>query len=136
MSTHDLTRLPLLAVPETATTLTAMDQHRRRAARTAPEPDWGLVRTLRQAAAKELADVLRDRSTVDADEERALGRRIVADLMRDLAQDSASTGQQADRFQLRLLETAVLDAHLTLGQRHEPAVQIQDLLAHLLPSLQ
>jgi pilus assembly protein CpaF len=126
MSTPDLTRLPLLAVPETTTTPTAMDQHRRRAARAAPEPDWGLVRTLRQAAAKELADVLRDRSTVDADEERELGRRIVADLMRDLAQDSASTGQQADRFQLRLLETAVLDALFGLG-RLQPLVDDPDL---------
>ena len=91
-----------------------------------PELDWALVRSLRTAAAKELAEVLRERSGVDPVEERALGTQIVADLVRTQAAADNAAGLGADRAMAAHLQSAVVDALFGLG-RLQPLVDNPDL---------
>lgn len=92
----------------------------------APAIDWALVRSLRTAAAKELAEVLRERAGIDPVEHRAIGEQIVADLVRaQMAADNAA-GHGADRGMAVQLQAAVLDALFGLG-RLQPLVDNPEL---------
>lgn len=136
----DLSRLPLFAVPDAAADsvpppvqsmppaaprLARRSRDRGAASRSVPadrpDLDWAQVRSLRGAAAKLLAEALRDRSAVDAAEERALGTQIVADLVRNQAAADNAAGQRTDRVMLTRLGEAVLDALFGLG-RLQPLV--------------
>lgn len=91
-----------------------------------PDLDWTLVRALRGAAAKDLAQVLRDRTAVDRAEQRALGEQIVADHVRSYAAQRNSDGLGADRLLATQLHRAVMDALFGLG-RLQPLVDNPDL---------
>lgn len=135
----DLTGLPLFAAAPSATPPPPAQvspptpiTSRRRPGRgaspvpAAPELDWALVRALRGAAAKELADALATRSGVDPEETRALGEQIVSDLVRSHTATANAAGLGTDRVLAGQLRTAVLDALFGLG-RLQPLVDNVEL---------
>ncbi|MFW6204459.1 MAG: CpaF family protein [Actinomycetota bacterium] len=85
--------------------------------------DWGLVRALRQQAAKLLADELRDR-TVPTEREREIGREIIHRLLDEHVDAQVRGGDAAGLFtpsEQDMLARAVFDSLFGLG-RLQPLV--------------
>ncbi len=83
----------------------------------AAEPDWTLVRTLREQASRQLAAALADSPTTTEADRRELGRAIVADLVREkVAADTFRGKRSLDQAHRHALSTAVLDALFGLGR--------------------
>jgi Flp pilus assembly CpaF family ATPase len=92
-------------------------------ARDGARVDWGLVRALRQQAAKLLADQLPDR-TVDPENEREIGREIIARLLDEHVAAQVRGGAVAGLFtptEQHELAGAVFDSLFGLG-RLQPLV--------------
>lgn len=84
--------------------------------------DWSLVAALRSAASERLMTALEASGSFERDEQHALGRRIIAELLEDEVSDHARSGRGAfDRQYQGRLAQAVFDALFRLG-RLQPLV--------------
>jgi pilus assembly protein CpaF len=97
--------------------------------------DWGLVAALRTAASERLMQALEMNPHVEHDEQQALGRRIIADLLDEEAKQSASAGRGAfNRHYQSALAQAVFDALFRLGRLQplvdDPGVENVTILGH------
>ena len=97
--------------------------------------DWGLVAALRSAASERLMRAMEVDQRMEAAEQQALGRRIVADLLDEEAKQSASAGRGAfDRRHQSALAQAVFDALFRLGRLQplvdDPGVENVTILGH------
>jgi Flp pilus assembly CpaF family ATPase len=111
---------PGLSLQELSTWVAGSPWQQQDRGQPAPEVDWSLVATLRQAAAKELSAVLDAR--VDPAAERAMGAEVVARLLRQLADTDQVAGVAAqDRAGRDRLHRAVMDSLFGLG-RLQPLV--------------
>jgi len=97
--------------------------------------DWGLVAALLTAASERLMRALEMNPHIEHDEQQALGRRIIADLLDEEAKQSASAGRGAfDRHHQSTLAQAVFDALFRLGRLQplvdDPGVENVTILGH------
>jgi Flp pilus assembly CpaF family ATPase len=84
--------------------------------------DWVLVAALRMAASERLMRAMELNPHIERDEQRAVGRRIIAELLDEEAKLAASAGHGAfDRKHESALAQAVFDALFRLG-RLQPLV--------------
>ena len=81
--------------------------------------DWSQIKALRVAATNAIAEQRTPNFTEE--EEHALGRRVIADLVDRLIADEMSRGQQADDVKAGKIRRAVFDALFGLG-RLQPLV--------------
>lgn len=81
--------------------------------------DWSQIKALRVAATNSIAEQRTPNFTEE--EEHALGRRVIADLVDRLIADEMSRGQQADDVKAGKIRRAVFDALFGLG-RLQPLV--------------
>jgi len=97
--------------------------------------DWGLVAALRTAASERLMRAMELNPHIERDEQQAVGRRIIAELLDEEAKQAASAGRGAfDRKHQSALAQAVFDALFRLGRLQplvdDPGVENVTILGH------
>jgi len=96
-------------------------------ATTAPAMDWAQVRAFRQQAAELLTTQLRDRSGLDEEAYREIGRALIVAMLRDHADTLlAKGGQPPTPAQEHAMAGAIFDALFHLG-RLQPLVDLTDV---------
>jgi pilus assembly protein CpaF len=96
-------------------------------ATTAPAMDWTQVRAFRQQAAELLTTQLRDRSGLDEEAHREIGRALIVAMLRDHADTLlAKGGQPPTPAQEHAMAGAIFDALFHLG-RLQPLVDLTDV---------
>ena len=97
--------------------------------------EWGLVASLRTLASERLMRAMELNPHIERDEQQALGRRIIAELLEDEAKESASRGRGGfDRHLQVVVAQAVFDALFRLGRLQplvdDPGVENVMILGH------
>ena len=92
-----------------------------------PAMDWAQVRAFRQQAAELLTTQLRDRSGLDEEARREIGRGLIVAMLRDHADTLlAKGGQPPTPAQEHAMAGAIFDALFNLG-RLQPLVDLTDV---------
>lgn len=88
--------------------------------------DWALVRALRQKAADQLADAIREREGLKQEDRHTLGRALIRDLLSEEVSTAMSVGNDITPEEQNKLFAAVFDALFGMG-RLQPYVDDERL---------